>query len=144
MVSRSYVHVLSAESAPLREFFDDIEASFLALNVAPDLSRPTDLPVAAARDWARARPAETTADSWLPYLSPELLDAVLTEDVTTLRYAGVAGMAVVERVLRETTEPDPAVVLQSHTYTQTPLDYTVYRYDEATGEYGPVARGEYV
>ena len=52
-------------------------------------------------------------------------------------------MAVVGRVLRETTGAHAGVVLQSHTYAKAPTDYTVYRYDTAAGKFVRVAHGTY-
>ncbi|MFQ3285178.1 hypothetical protein [Natronomonas sp.] len=142
-VSQTYVHVLSAEKAALTAFIGDAESSFLELSLAPDVGRPTDLPLADAREWAQTQPAAASGKGWLPYLTTELVDAVGAEAPTTLHYAGITGMAVVGRVLRETTGAHPSVVLQSHTFAQAPREYTVYQYDVAAEEYTPIARGEY-
>lgn len=142
-VSKTYAHVLSTDADALVDFVEDVESSFLELGIAPDVSRPTELRLSDARDWAQTRPAATSADGWLPYLTRDLLGTVDATQPATLQYAGVAGMAVVGRVLRETTGAHPGVVLQSHTYARTPTDYTVYRYDTAAEEFARVAHGTY-
>jgi hypothetical protein len=53
-------------------------------------------------------------------------------------------MAVTDHVLRETTGAHESVVLQSHTYVGTPLEYTVYRDDDAVQASVTVASGECV
>jgi hypothetical protein len=137
----AYVHALSADRDALFDFLEDAESSFLELGIAPDVDRPTTVPAETAREHARVRPTATSADGWLPYLAPAALDQLA--ETERVHYAGIAGMTVTARVLRETTGPHPDVVLQSHTYTGTPMEYTVYRYDGVAGEFSQVAAGDY-
>ncbi|WP_299335005.1 hypothetical protein [Haloplanus sp.] len=142
-LSKTYVHVLSTDADELIDFIEDAESSFLELGLAPDVSRPTELRFSDADDWARTRPATTSGDGWLPYLTHDLLDAVGATAPAMLQYAGIAGSAVVGRVLRETTDAHTGIVLQSHTYTQAPAEYTVYRYETTADEYTRAAHGTY-
>jgi hypothetical protein len=142
-VSKSYVHVLSTDADALVDFVEDIESSFLELGIAPDVSRPRELPLSDARAWAQTQPGKTSADGWFPYLTREFVRAVDATAPAKLQYAGVSGMTVVGRVLRETTGAHADVILQTHTYTKAPTDYTVHQYDTTAEEYVPVASGTY-
>lgn len=142
-VSKSYIHILSTDASALVDFIEGIESSFLEFGIAPDVDRPRELPVSDARAWAQTQPERTSADGWFPYLTREFIGVVGATPPATLHYAGVSGMAVVGRVLRETTGAHAGVVLQTHTYTKAPTDYTVHRYDTTAKEYVPVASGTY-
>lgn len=141
--TQTYVHLLSPERSALIGFIERAESSFLELSMAPDVGRPTALELPEAREWTETRPAAASSGGWFPYLTTECVSEAADEDATELHYAGVSGMAVLDRVLRETTGAHPDVTLQSHTYVQTPREYTVYRYDTAAGAYTTIARGEY-
>lgn len=140
---RAYVHVLSVDQNALLDFLEDAEASFLEFGIAPDMGTPTALPLTEARDHAQIRPTTTSTDGWLPYLTPELLAEIPAQEPATIHYVGVSGMTVTDRVLRETTGTHEDIVLQSHTYTGIPLEFTVYQYDDTAQEFVTVASGEY-
>lgn len=137
------MHLLTTDAGALIEFIESAEDAFLEYGLAPDVQRPTELSVTAARRWSRVDPTATSDGGWLAYIGRSLVSEVVDETSETLSYAGVAGTAVVGRVLRESTAGDSAIALQSHTCRgATPVDYTVYRYDSATGEYDAVASGD--
>lgn len=146
-VPEAYVHALSTERDAVLDFVEAGESSFLEFGVAPDVGRPREIPLASVREWAETPPTATDGGGWLAYLTPELLNVVGADEgegsPATLWYAGVAGMAVVDRVLRETTGYHPDVALQSHTYASTPTEYAVYRPDPETEEFVAVASGIY-
>ena len=137
---KAYVHALSADRDALLDFVDDAESSFMQFGIAPDVGRPTDLPVAEVREHARTSPTTAPADGWLPYLAPAALEQLPTTE--RVHYVGVAGMAVTPRVLREATGAHAGVVLQTHTNTRTPWEYAVYRYNETAAEFTRVASGD--
>jgi len=122
----AHVHLLSADRNALLDVVDRAEETFVQFGVAPD-RRTTAVALATARRYATADPA-TTAGEWLPYLSPGVVDAA-GEDGASLHHAGVTGMLVVDRLLREETEGGPDVYLQSDDRSAgVPTGYSVYRY----------------
>ena len=138
---KAYIHVLAPCTGAISRFLDDAERSFLELGIAPTIDRPRTVSVGAADEWAQTSPAAVSEGGWLPYLAADTLDELDADGSATITYAGIAGMRVVGRVLRETTGSHPSVVLQEHTYTVTPDTYTVYRYDELSETFQAVAHG---
>ncbi len=146
------VHLVSVDRDALLDVVERAEAVFLEYGVAPEVRRPVDLDVATAREYAAADP-NTTAGDWLPSLSTEVVDAVAADldgeagdsaaepddsDVQ-LSHAGVTGMVVVDRLLREQTEGHPAVYLQSDSRSAgVATGYTVYRWAGVDGRYEQV------
>lgn len=127
------VHLVSADADALLDVVERAEDSFMSFGVAPTVRRPVDLPVDTAREYARANPNTADGD-WLPALSPAAVDRVAADlDAdgagARLHHAGVTGMAVVERLLREETEGDPAVYLQADERSAgVATGYSLYRY----------------
>ncbi len=139
MVTETYVHGIAPDRAALLAFRDDAEDSFLEYGVAPDVGELLDVPTADARQWSEQQPSDAAADGWLAYLRPETLSALDTPG-DSLYYVGVSGLPVVDRLLRETTGRHPSVVLQSHSASN-PASYTVYQYDETSGQFDVFADG---
>lgn len=147
------VHLVSADRDALIDVIERCEATFMEYGVAPDLRRPVEIDVATAREYAAADP-NTTAGDWLPHLSTEVVDAVAADgdgdgDAATadddrsdvsLHHAGVTGMVVVDRLVREQTEGHPDVSLQSDSRSAgVATGYTVYRWTGVDGRYERVA-----
>jgi hypothetical protein len=141
MVTEAYVHTIAPDRDSLFAFREDAEDSFLEYGVAPDVSDVVEVPVADARRWSEKHPSETGIDDWRAHLGPEALSAVESPSEGSLWYAGVSGLPVVDRLLRETTGVHPAVVVQAHAPTNL-ASYTVYEYDETAGAFDAVARGK--
>lgn len=140
MLPRARVHALSPEQAALKSFVDDAEASFLEYGVAPDVGRVTAVPAEDLERHGETPPAEAAADEPLAHLAPETVDAL--DGAAEHYYAGISGMAVVDRIVRETTGPHPEVVLQSHAFDDR-SEYTVYRYDAPAESFVAVASGQF-
>jgi hypothetical protein len=135
MAPTAYVHLLSADRDAILDVLDSAEAQFLAFGVAPDVRRPRALSVADARTHAERTPTAPD-ETWLPYLSPELVAAAADGEEARLFHAGIAGMTVVDRIVRETTDGDPDAHLQSDDRPAGILTgYRVYRYEPAAEEY---------
>ena len=141
MVTETYVHVIAPDRDPLLAFRGDAEDSFLEYGIAPETGDILDVPVADARRWSEQHPSDSGVEGWRAYLGPEALAAVETTPGGSLCYAGVSGLPVVDRLLRETTGVHPSVVLQSHAPSNL-ARYTVYRYDETANQFDTFARGE--
>jgi cystathionine beta-lyase/cystathionine gamma-synthase len=139
MLPRARVHALSTTEAALTDFLDDAEASFLEYGVAPDVGRVTALENDELERFGETPPGEGDENP-LAYIAPETVAAL--EDATEYYYAGISGMAVVDRIVRETTGPHAEVVMQSHAYEDRG-EYTVYRYDHAGEEFLAVASGSF-
>ena len=122
----AHVHLLSADRNALLDVVERAETTFLEFGVAPE-RRTTAVDPETARQYATADPA-TTDGAWLPYLSTATVDAA-AEDGADLHHAGITGMTVVGRLLREEVEGHPAVYLQSDDRSAgVRTGYAVYRY----------------
>jgi hypothetical protein len=128
------LHLVSADRGALRGVLDRADDSFAEFGVAPTDRQTTDLSVAEARECADRDPAGP--DEWRRALAVETVRAAATDDADRLYHVGVAGMAVFDRLLRETVEGHPAVVLQcDDRRAGVRVGYEVYRYDRLAGEY---------
>ncbi len=142
MSTNATVHLVSADRDAVFDVVERAESVFMEYGVAPELRRPVGLDLATAREYATADP-NAAPDDWLASLSAELVDAVAAganrdalAGEAEIYHAGVTGMVVVDRLLREQTTGHPAVYLQSDDWRAGVLTgYTVARWTGVEGRY---------
>jgi hypothetical protein len=139
----AHVHLVSADRDALLDVVEAAERQFVELGIAPDERRIDDLSAEAARRYAAADPNAADGDRWFPHLSPEALAEAVDGDAR-LHHAGIEGMVVIDRVVREETTGDPAVVLQTDDrQAGVARGYTVYRYAGVVDAYTEVSTGKW-